>query len=376
MTLLIDNQLNGPATHVFLIGVGYYRHLPGGEGPIVPDPMEMTQVTTPPLSATAMLTWFAKDYRHPKAPLGTVEALISAPGGHTYNGAQVDPATRANAEAAAARWLQRCSSSVDNVAWFYFCGHGLERDKQYLLLEDFGAQPALEMSTSIDLDRFHDAMTACSADTQVFVADACRQTPWRLTAMMGDVGTPLIQPTIGGNTDRRSPILRAAAQGRSAFGDPGQVTRFTQALLDALRGAGATEDLANEDRWTVSYMSLASAVQTLLGAVPQDDRRQECRTGGEAGDFLIAELPEPPRVPVRVDCIPSETAELAALELSSPLRNVNLRRAPCSGSWSVTLPADYAYRLAATYLHNQYPPRTRTVPVLPPLRAFRVEVNR
>ena len=64
------------------------------------------------------------------------------------------------------------------MALFYFCGHGLERDKQYLLLEDFGETPLDPLAASIDLDRFHDGMAACAADAQVFIADDPERPYW------------------------------------------------------------------------------------------------------------------------------------------------------------------------------------------------------
>ena len=212
------------------------------------------------------------------APLGSIELLMSTEDDFRYGGTAVDRATLPNAQRSVQGWFNRCHGNAGNLALFYFCGHGLERDKQYLLLEDFGEAPLDPLAASIDLDRFHDGMAACAADSQVFLADACRQVPWDLIKTYGDMGTPLIPPRLGGNTDRNAPILRAAAQGRPAFGAPGEVTNFTRALLLALRGAGATEELDGTDRWVVRYLALASAVQTLLAETPADGGRQECRT--------------------------------------------------------------------------------------------------
>jgi Caspase domain len=375
MTTVVENAVPGPATHALIVAVGYYHHLPGGEGRTAQDTMGLSQLTTPPLSAKAVIDWLVNDYKNPAAPLGSIELLVSEPGGFTYGTRPVDGATLNNVLAARDCWLPRLNGNADNVAFFYFCGHGVERDTQYLLLEDFGASEADPMAASIDLDRFHDGMTACRADTQIFVADACRQVPWDLIPTYGDMGTALVRRKLGGNTDRTAPILRAAAQGQSAFGAPGEVTRFTQALLAALRGAGAVEEPDSSDHWVVRYFALAGAVGALLANAPEGTPRQESRTGGEAGDVLLAELAGPPQVSVQVDCVPPETATYVNIELSSAIRNVTRSSQPIDGLWHAEVPADYAYRLAATYTGDRYPPLCRTVPVLPPMRRFPVQVT-
>lgn len=143
MTTVVDKKVHGPALHAFVIGVGHYRHLPGGSGTILKNPLGLDQITEPPLSARAVLEWLTRDY-YPHSegpPLGSIELLLSQHGGYQYKGAAVDEATLPNAEAAAYSWYQKCDSRHGNVAFFYFCGHGLQRDKQYLLLEDFGQAP-------------------------------------------------------------------------------------------------------------------------------------------------------------------------------------------------------------------------------------------
>lgn len=371
MTMIINTQVNGPALHAFVIGVGHYRHLPDGADPVSAKTFGLQQVTTPPLSVRAVLDWLTNDYPHPESPpVGSIELLMSVDGGFAYDGNLVDGATLPNVQSAVNDWFQRCDSHADNVALFYFCGHGLERDKQYLLLEDFGQLPLNPLAMSVDLDRFHDGMVACRADTQIFIADACREVPWDLLKMGNGLGDPLLPPILGGNTDRNAPILRAAAQGQSAFGVPGQVTHFTQALLRALRGAGASEEPDNSDHWTVRYFRLVGAVQRLLADGPPEMNRQQCRTGGEAGDVILAHLPGPPEVTVQIDCVPADVAEL---ELSSELRKVTQSWEPSAVSWRLEVPADYAYRLAAAYVDGRYPAWYRFVPVLPPL--FRLSVG-
>ncbi|MFD0123837.1 caspase family protein [Streptomyces virginiae] len=371
MTTVLSHQVDGPALHAFMIGVGYYRHLPGGSGPVLANPLGLKQVPTPPLSVRAVLDWLTGDYSHPNSPpLGSVELLMSVNGRYAYKGRHVARATLPNAELAFHRWIQRCDNNPGNVALFFFCGHGLERDHHYLLLEDFGRAPQNPMSASIDLNGFHEGMTACRADVQLFIADACRQVPWDLIKTYGGLGNPLKPPSYSGrNTDRSASILSAAGEGRSAFGDHGQVTHFTQAFLRALRGAGASEDQQGSDEWLVRYNALVTAINRILRDDPPGGiQRQECSSDGPTRDVILARLSGPPLLTVRVDCLPPETADFAILKLSSQLRDVTRSRQPCPGPWrEEELPADYAYRLTAEYADERYPAWSRDVPVVPPL---------
>ena len=81
------------------------------------------------------------------------------------------------------------------------------------------------------------------------------------------------------------------------------------------------------------------------------------------------------RVAVQIDCQPPDSDLFAALELTSELRGTSYNRAPAAGTWRLSVPADYAYRLAATYLGGRYPAWTRNVPVLPPLRRIYAQVR-
>ncbi|MFA7764831.1 caspase family protein [Streptomyces sp. NRRL S-448] len=379
MTTFVNRKIADPAVHAFVIGVGSYRHLPGGAGPVLGDTLGLQQVLEPPLSARAFLNWLTNGSSHPLAlPLGSIELLMSADGGYAYKGRPVAQATLPNAQNAVASWFDRCHSNQGNIALFYFCGHGLERDHQYLLLEDFGQAPMDPLAMSIDLNSFWDGMAACQADTQIFITDACRQVPWELIETFSTRGNPLIPPILGGNTDRNAPRLLATRKGDTALGAPGQVTYFTQALIAALSGAGG-EDPNGNDKWVVSYYKLADAIQKLLAFGPYGSAvggtRQQCRTGGESQNMVLVHLAGPPQVPVQIDCIPPETAQVAALELTSQLRNITRTRTPAEGSWQLVVPAAHSYQLAATYVDAVHPAWSRPVPVLPPLPHLNAEAS-
>ena len=192
MTTLLDTETADTALHALIIGVGDYPHLPGGTGTTTQADLGLGQVSTPVPSALAVCNWASTEYGNAAAPLGSIELLISArdPYDVPLGGISVDRATEANVRDAVQRWLQRADRNPGNIALFYFCGHGVEKDNQYLLLEDYGANQYQPTEASIDLNGFHTGMLSCKAGTQLFFADACRQVPWDCSSRSTRAGRP------------------------------------------------------------------------------------------------------------------------------------------------------------------------------------------
>jgi hypothetical protein len=139
-------------THVLIVGVGEYPSLLGGDPTrSLDDPMSLKQLSSPPESAKALASWFLgrqggaspapAGFHNPGAPLVTVEMLLSP--GQTYTRPDgtpvpVEAATRANIARRFDFWSERAAAHADNVAVFYFCGHGVMGANDYLLPADFG----------------------------------------------------------------------------------------------------------------------------------------------------------------------------------------------------------------------------------------------
>ncbi len=80
MTLIYNTEIDGPATHAIVIGVGDYPHLLGGSGEMLPrNKCEyMGQLTSPPHSARKFADWLIQDYTNQQdKPLSSVELLLS-----------------------------------------------------------------------------------------------------------------------------------------------------------------------------------------------------------------------------------------------------------------------------------------------------------
>ena len=179
-----------PRLHALVIGVSRYPHLIGGGGDPAQDPLMLGQVTTPADTAREIAGWRTTGYGNPARPLGSVELLLSDDQPAV---AGAGPATMASIGQAVKRWRDRCSTQPDNIALFYFCGHGLAKDEQYLLPEDFG-DPALAgpWQNCIDFEGLRLGLRSeCAARTQVFFVDACRETPFNVLTQVNVHGESL-----------------------------------------------------------------------------------------------------------------------------------------------------------------------------------------
>jgi len=315
--------------HVLIIGVGRYTHLSGGAGPLNPDFRVLGQLNSPPVSARAMASWFLKpDPGYiPAAPLSTVELLLSDQLDQTYvrpdSGERqvIEPAIMANIERAFYEWDTRCSTNPGNIAFFYFCGHGLWKGGAVLLSENFAANRGNPWLTAIDFDATYTAMGQCRAQTQYFVIDACRQWTDRMRSDLNVHPSTLKTASLSGEwTLRTAPQLFGAAIGRPAFGDSesrngdsadstGQVSRLTQALLKCLRGGGSDKQ---GGEWIVNTDCLGLAVHKLIEAHnlkrPKDERQNVIAYIGEQGmgSRPLYKLPKwiVPKALVTLGCLP------------------------------------------------------------------------
>jgi hypothetical protein len=103
----------------------------------------MGQLTTSVRSAVAIAEWLRNAGSRLETPLASVELLLSPSPGERRDvpgAAEAEPATRENLRRAALEWRAKCAEDPENVALFYFAGHGVERTPRdaVLLTTDFG----------------------------------------------------------------------------------------------------------------------------------------------------------------------------------------------------------------------------------------------
>jgi caspase domain-containing protein len=263
-------------TNVFIIGVGEYPCLIGGKGKVLEKTMGLKQLSSPPVSAAGLASWFlgrqglshAKvGFHNPNVPLATVEMLLSPSQSYTRPGGGdvlVETATNSNIVSAFDRWAERAAANDDNIAVFYFCGHGVMGNDAYLLPSDFGAvHPSNPWADAIDIDHTAKAMRREVGCPLYFFIDACRQAA-------RDPLSPGATPPALKYIDFSKPvrgfsrlILWANGEGEAAFGPATKVSRFTQALIEALSGYEA-EPARDGKGWIVTGSLLAGSVSKIL----------------------------------------------------------------------------------------------------------------
>lgn len=299
MTTFRLDATEGPGTHVFIVGVGTYPHLQDGDGNPTQQPMGMGQLTSPPLSALKVLEWVDKDLNNPVAPLKSIEVLVSQPALANYTDkygetSVIDSATLSNFVKSAQAWFDRASSNPNNVAIFYFCGHGLgDGLNSQLLLADYGSENK-PLRHAINFSAFRLSMGACKASKQLFLLDACRVVDPTMLLDPFNLGDSGLAP---GNvtklpTQIANPVIYSAKAGEQAFGPKGGVSYFTEALLHGLSRCGVY--LSKGKKWAVSPNHLQMAIAGLL-----DDYsgKPHCPVDGLVGTgfeihFLDKQLPE------------------------------------------------------------------------------------
>jgi hypothetical protein len=384
MTLVLDRGSDGPRVHALVLGVGSYRHLPGGSEPVTHDTLGLRQLTGPPLSARAVADWVATSLRHPRAPLGTIE-LLTSPGGTA--GASATPAgvgpgdgdalpsaalaevpTMAAVAAAFEAWYARCDSHEDNVALFYFCGHGVERESPFLLMEDFGRSPLALLENALDVGQTYQGMARCRAREQYFFVDACREIPFQLLQLLSGNARVLVTPQAVGDRRRDTALVYATSGGARAYGRPGRPTRFTEALLRALDGLGGRLEGA---AWVVDLPSLQRAV-TLLLATGLEGAPPQVPSVRGAGLGVLHTIPHAPLVPVSLACrppsaVPAGSPQLSPLAaLPGAVRGAAVPPLVASATgWSAEVPADI-YTLTVDFPGGGYAPARKSIAVLPP----------
>src|SRR5207244_556533 len=167
-----------------VIGVGDYPHLPGGsQDQTAPAHQSygLQSLDSPAWSAVEFANWLKANLRNRQAELGTIDLLVSAPLGAPGPLQGFDVPTMGEITKAFNDWAARCHKHVNNVAIFYFCGHGFQREVMMLLPADFG-NPAVgnPWTNIIDFTTTHIGMIDCMANTQLYLLDACRETPMLL----------------------------------------------------------------------------------------------------------------------------------------------------------------------------------------------------
>lgn len=365
MAITFNDIKSGPQTHVLIIGVGHYPYLPGGAQE-KPQTFALAkglgQLDSTVISANAFYdevmalglsgSWIS--------PLGSVELLTDG----------VEEATRANVERAYWEWKERCNSHEENVAVFYYAGHGFGMpQEQYLVLSDFGKLPANPWNACLSFSATRMAFHACKAKTQLFFVDACRSVTADVLRNTIVVPSVDIIDNLQSECIHNLTVLGSAAN-ESAFGIKGGTSYFLEAILSGLRGFGAE----NGADCIISTADFPPNINNWLSlAQRKDSSAQRCTaTINKPGNFI--KLPKHPDAELELDCNPADAVPLASFTYMGAAGSQT--RAPEIAPWKVKIPAGI-YQMSVNFSVPHYQNKTDFKKVAAPgiKQVFNVKVE-
>jgi hypothetical protein len=315
--------------------------------------------------------------------LGSVDVLVSPiPDGAARQGKRRHmTATLGAIEKAYERWFDRCNANPDNVALFYFCGHGLQKDATLLLPADFGSSARSPWTRAIDFDATYRGMSNCAAQSQYFIIDTCRQWTQSLVQDLNAGGVRLGRSDITQQKPRMAPRLFGTAAGLAAFGGvPGKPSRLAEALIACMEGKAAEK---KNGRWRIRLGNLGFAVKTMIElhnrSLPEGLRQSVDPQIGEcaAEDRALLVLPEGahPRVSVEFGCDPTEATEHAHFFH----QGIRPQQPPCQadlrGAWVTEVLAGFYDCGAKIERHPFVSNMLESEPINPPGRPVKVPVT-
>ena len=341
MTLLFDDRPalgDNPGVHALVIGVSSYPFLTDGARAVA-KPWGMGQLTSTAASAFKMFEWLKRTSAQLPVPLATCRVLLSPSSREPHLIGAADEATVANVLSAANDWRNDASTNRDNVTFFYFAGHGVQRTKEdaVMCLRDFLEPLGSSLRNAIDLATVRAGMSPSAtrediARTQFYFVDACRVRPSELSAFEPLETTAVFNKDLSGEDDRCSPIFYASVSNHAAAAIPGQQTLFNQALIECLEGdAGDSlgDDPQGDPMWGVSVgglnRGLTKKVDLLNRRLGGD---QILTTGGQFSDATIRRLDGPPLVDVTLAVDPDDAAQFSALRVVADANTVAVTQTP------------------------------------------------
>lgn len=369
MALLFDNTQSGPQVHVLLIGVGGYPYLKNGAS-AKPQQFDgaanLGQLTSPPVSVAHVYNTIMELHQKNAwiTPLGSIHVLVSPPpgGSNLMAGLPVQPASMDNIRDAYFAWKDRCDANEDNIALFFFCGHGLEKGEHYLLAEDFGIIPQNPWPQGFSFESTRRAFYKCRAKTQLFFIDACRYVTSQMLTHEIPVN-PIEPPSFKSTTCKFDLVQKAAAPNEGAYGEADSPSFYTKALVGALKGNVAERD---SGEWKVGTAKLSAKMNDLLGEeMPGQEYPQRCiSTTSDVRDII--KLDEPPVATLYVTCDPDEALPLAELSCKNVKTAKEETRVPQAQPWDIKVQAG-VYRVKARFLAGRYNDIEEMTSVSPPL---------
>jgi hypothetical protein len=340
MSLVHDQRKalqSSPAVHALLVGVGAYSKVGSLALMDIPDARQ---------SARAVAEWLETNQL--SVPLGTCRVLTS--GNESSSSATVNQFLEMAAE-----WHEDACSNRDNIALFFFSGHGFQRSftEDLMLFEDFGGVgPALRGAVSVDnLFRGMAPRPGATeiARTQLFFIDTSRA-PANSERLSLSNPTMVFDEYSAGPDDRSAVIFYSTQPGEHSYVVSSYKTSiFTTALLRCLDGQAAVPlEGTSQGRWGVTVASLIQGLAESMKRLGQSAGLTQSQVpvlGGLVRDHVIRYLDTIPEVDVTVRIAnPASKSEVRIEDAEGQI--VYTGTADREGVFNVSLPSGL-YRIRA-----------------------------
>jgi Caspase domain len=320
-----------PGLHALLIGVSEYPNLPAISSLHLADPpppdFGMASLTATASSANQLASWLVNHKDHFHVPLASCRLLLSP-----SVAGRGEMADIVNASDAAIAWRKSAANNPDNISFFYFAGHGLQRPDvetgtdQALLLSGFGDDPDMIFRHGLSVNELIDGMAPGLpknkkiARTQYFLFDACRNAPKQLKdykvlpcSRLWDIPSETMH-------DRRMFVLYAAEPDHRAYSrTDGDLTHLAVALLRCLNGGVGQRDARydlQQPRWNLTAGTLERGISHYLVAESKATRVTQSAvvTSRLDPDAVFCHLDRAPKMPLTILVEPTSACHHTCLQ--------------------------------------------------------------
>lgn len=304
--------VDGPGTHVLIIGIGTYDYLVGGRLENREVAAGMRQLPAAVRSARAAADWFLEMFADDRRPLASLALVLSEATTARYSHGEANlpehDLPNGDIEGVAEaldEWVQRASTDRRNLAVLYFVGHGLHAGSSILLCRDYGKVRGRRFEWALNLDDLLVALATRSVDEQLVMVDACRNADAtdQTLSRGGRAGRNILahEPLEDRDgTEARQSIHFATSKYTEAWADENGVSLFSEALLQALSGGGAQL----QHSWQVATGGLQEALTAYVRRSAAEAGLEQVPDRQRAADFIVCR-PRALMVPVQVTFAPA-----------------------------------------------------------------------
>ncbi|WP_333837457.1 hypothetical protein [Novosphingobium sp.] len=382
MTLIYQRQVNGPATHALIIGVGAYpsakidNFVPGTTPELLKDVRDLPSAAA---GAAAFCDWLIGEAAL-DLPLASIEMLSNGPapvhGQYGWEGrvapagsngnAPTDPRGNSavgvpntgNVAAAGTQWLARLNATAGNAGLVFICGHGVAVTSQpFVLLADLNQNPVNPWGAFLNMYELGVGLKqAPNVSAAYLFVDACGEMVTDLYVQNPGVGAKFIRsdPFVAGT--EKVALIAAAASNYFTFEDsPTTGGRFTRTLLRALRGEAARNP-SGTAQWGAYAVAIHEDLKSIYSLEPRWQRQpfEPVSPMLPTTTAAIVTYPAPPDVTVNVVLDPTQALSVGTVSIRDA-QGATLHTCPgtAADSWPQTMQASiWPHFVSASFING------------------------